>query len=112
RLPLDRVDMGKDRGDAVALLLGDRRIEMDHGPLHRPIGEGVAEGHRRPELGAVELGLAEAALVDAEDVVRATEVLFAVAFVSGMSRGLGREIALAEHRARTRLDDGRLHVPW
>ena len=84
---------------------------MKDGPLHRAVRKVVAEVGRDPELGAVEFGLAVVALVHLPGHVGPAEMLLAVPFVAHVAGGLGLEVALAEHRARTGLDRRGVHAP-
>src|SRR5262249_50397109 len=104
RAPLAPIDPAGPRRDAVALLPGHGRIEVELGPGHLALAEVAAEVARDPEARAVELGRADRAVVHAERVVEPAVTRRSLRIpvrrtAAGMLRGLRVEVTLAEHRA-------------
>src|SRR5262249_847354 len=99
----------QDGYDAVALFLRDTGIERDDGPVGLTLREVSAHVRRDPEPRVLELDCARMPAVDPEGEVGPAKVLDgAMMDVTGR---LGGEVALAEHRAATGLDDGGIERP-
>src|SRR5262245_11055968 len=102
--------MTENYGQCLTLFFGRRWFERCLDPVSLTAAKIFSEIPRKPELHTVQLNVPILSLIHFVSKIRATVVLSHRPVIVVSSR-LGSEVALAEHRATTGLDDCRVERP-